>query len=145
MIPGRMKIAKGYCQDRIAGLSYEQDCIFYDSLKYAPLMQTSEVSYLPVESVYSSIEIKSNLTLDELRKCILNCLSIKKLSRSYEEKQKHAPIQLEKMNDENKIIYSVFAYNSKYSIEKIAEMLEELNSEIPHDLQINMIYVLKKD
>ncbi|EPR09969.1 DUF6602 domain-containing protein [Ruminiclostridium papyrosolvens] len=137
IIPSSYAVTKGYAINNLSLISLEQDLLIYKKSSYSPFIKTSELEYLPIESIFTSIEIKSNLTHNELRKCILNCVSLKKLrynNSNYSYKKE------EGLN----LFYCIFAYKSELTIEKIISYLNDYNKDIPENLRINMIYILNE-
>lgn len=137
IIPSNYAVTKGYVINNLSLISLEQDLLIYKKSLYSPLIKTAELEYLPIESIFTSIEIKSNLTHEELRKCILNCVSLKKLRYNdcnYSYKKE------EGLN----LFYCIFAYKSELTLEKIKSYLNEYNKDIPENLRINMIYILNE-
>jgi len=59
--------------------SFQQDVVIYDSIFSNVLFRDHANSLFPCESVYGTIEIKSNLTSDEVEKGIANIQSVKVL------------------------------------------------------------------
>ena len=116
ILPESISIAKGFAINEYATKSLEQDCLLLDRHCAATFVKTGSTVYYPIESVLGSVEIKSKLTLSELRKIIINCMSLKKLLKSETPKVR--------------IAYFVFAYNSVWKIEKAACKINELNQEI---------------
>jgi len=76
-------IASGEVFDKAGNNSKQVDVIVYDALFSAPLLldQSTNLGVFPSESIYACVEVKSNLTSDELQKAIDNIASVKKLQR----------------------------------------------------------------
>lgn len=76
-------IASGEVFDRTGNNSRQVDVIVFDALFSTPLLldQKTNLGVFPCESVYACVEVKSNLTSDELQKAIDNIASVKKLLR----------------------------------------------------------------
>src|SRR5690606_31777476 len=103
ILPKRFELTKGFAINHTSAKSKEQDLLIYDSQFGAPFAKTENTDYLPIEIISSSIEVKSNLNLSELRKSILNCISLKKLNYpNYNIAEK-----------ERFPFYAIFAYSSK--------------------------------
>ena len=139
IIPESFKISKGFAINHFGAMSRELDCLIYSKDKTFTLIKKDDLEYIPFTSVLSAIEIKSNYTLDEIRKSIINCLSLK------------AFVPPEKY----KYFYSIFAYNSKYDLKKLCTILNKFSKEIEEllikndnstirTLPIDMIYILGK-
>lgn len=131
-------IIKGFAVNKYASMSKEQDNLICRSDLFTTLVNTDSISYVPIDSVAGSIEIKSNLTLDELRKCVINCASLKSINYPYN------PAGIYPSEKDN-IIYSVFAYGSDKTAKQISELLPELSETIPHSMWINQIYILNQE
>jgi hypothetical protein len=74
-----MGICTGIVVDSLDHQSKQIDVIIYDKQVVPPILMKEGEGIIPCESVLASIEIKSQLTRDELRNGILNAISIKQL------------------------------------------------------------------
>ncbi|RRJ11235.1 hypothetical protein EIM04_06940 [Pseudomonas aeruginosa] len=70
-LPERYHIATGF----IYGLKKQIDLLIYDRIDYAPLFREGDLVIVPQESVRAVIEVKTNLTTDNLRSA-LECLHL---------------------------------------------------------------------
>ncbi|MGI5848997.1 MAG: DUF6602 domain-containing protein [Christensenellales bacterium] len=137
ILPTSFTITKGYAINSLTNRSLEQDCMICKKEYYTKFVSTSTISYIPIESVLASIEIKSSLSTEELRKSIINCASLKALMYKFDKSGQYADVQ-------DNIVFSVFAYRSDKSLKELIKLLEELNNHVPKSMCINMIYVLNK-
>ncbi|MGC2828143.1 MAG: DUF6602 domain-containing protein, partial [Candidatus Acidiferrum sp.] len=62
--------------------SAQIDIVIYDAIFSTILFRNEDKSLFPAESVFGSIEVKSNLNGNELRTSIENVVSLKCLTRS---------------------------------------------------------------
>ena len=76
----QMEIATGKIIDSYRNQSNQIDTIIYDSSIIPPALIIQGLSVIPVEAVLATIEVKSTLRLDDLKKSIENGLSVKNLS-----------------------------------------------------------------
>lgn len=141
ILPQNYGITKGYAINTFGNKSRELDCIFYAKDKTFKLASTDTLDYVPIESVLANIEIKSNLNLSEIRKIVLNSISLKQLSHLTNETYKFP----------HQYLYCVFAYESEYSLDELASRLNKLSQKISEknrmdvqNLPIHIIYVLGK-
>lgn len=77
-LPQIFQIEKGYAVNHFSARSQEQDILIIDKTFGSALYQSDSIGFYPIESVVGSIEVKSNLTLSELRKSIVSCVNLKK-------------------------------------------------------------------
>lgn len=89
-LPGRYEISNGIIRDKANNRCDEMDCIIYDRNKHPKLYKHEGLNVLPCESIYGTIEIKSNLKMPDLSDCFKKALSFDRLiiplgSRSVEE------------------------------------------------------------
>ncbi len=134
ILPKRFEIGKGFAINSISARSKEVDLIFYDSMQGGVFAKTDSTDYIPIEIISSAMEVKSNLTYTELRKSILNCVSLKKLNFEYfriSEKERFP-------------FYTIFAYSSKTNDKNFLRELNEAIFSIPKELRPNMIYIFNK-
>jgi len=76
-------LASGEVFDRAGNGSKQVDVIVFDALFSAPLLldQKTNLGVFPCESIYACVEVKSNLTSDELQIAVDNIASVKCLQR----------------------------------------------------------------
>ena len=139
ILPSSILISNGFAINEYATKSYEQDCLILDRNRTATFLKTDTTTYFPIESILGSVEIKSKLTLKELRRTILNCVSLKKLAFNNafsEEEYKKEP--------NVKIAYAIFAYDSGWTLKKTADEINKLLDSVPATLRPNMFFLLNK-
>lgn len=68
VIPEAFKVSKGYAVNHYGAMSSELDCLIYAKDKTFTLVKKDDLEYIPIHSVLSTIEIKSNYNLEEIRK-----------------------------------------------------------------------------
>lgn len=139
LLPNRYMMTKGYAVNADTAKSLEQDCMICDTSYSIKFVSSGQISYLPVESIYASLEVKSKLDISELRKCIVNCVSLKRLLHDLND-----DMDYDSQRTNGKICYSVFAYDSNKCLKEVASDLEKLSEEIPNSICIDMIYILGK-
>jgi Domain of unknown function (DUF6602) len=98
-------ICTGVVVDSEGGQSSQIDIIIYDKTLLPPILLTAEEGIIPCESTLATIEIKSKLTSEELRKSVQNARSVKALRPQF-----HEPNPTTKQK--TSIICSVFSYKS---------------------------------
>jgi len=135
MIPSNLKTAKGYAVNKHAAKSREQDLLILNGMDNSCLIKTNSIGYYPIESVLASVEIKSNLNLPELRKSLVNCASLKALTRHPFDKEK---------DEKTRIFCSIFAYDSAKELKSLSDDLNKLCNDIPPHLRPNAFYILGK-
>ena len=133
MLPKSLQITKGFAVDRNLTVSKEQDLLVLSRDSGMSLIPGQP--YYPIHSCLASIEVKSNLTLAEVRRAILNCISVKKLLTD------HFPKTIE---DEHigRYCYAIFAYNCGKHLEGLAGDFNDALESVPHHLRPNLVYVL---
>ncbi len=138
IFPDALLLRKGFVLNSHTTVSREQDIIVTSGDTAGALIQAGEVSYFPIESCLASIEVKSNLTLPEIRKCIISCVSVKKLL--------YGDGFSNDRNDEQKeeFCYAVFSYGYTRSLSHAAEQFNTLLKDVPFHLRPNLIYILGK-
>ncbi|MDA2461102.1 hypothetical protein PDN45_13120 [Bacillus cereus] len=126
-LPQKYNIGSGVIVNAESDQSRQQDIIIYDAFNCPLLHNEENTKIVPIENVYSTIEVKSTLTKSELKKCIENIKSVKSLS-----------------NPNTLPSGFVFGFQSDSSIENVCENLIELNAEVPPQHQINAVCILDK-
>jgi hypothetical protein len=80
-LPSHVEIAGGEIFDVSGAISPECEAIVFDRIK-VPLMFSRSRRFLPIEGVYSVVEVKSNLDSAELADCLKKCLVVKGLQKT---------------------------------------------------------------
>ena len=131
-IPKKYSFSKGTIVDCKDVQSKQIDIIIHDKFLTPYLVDMNDTKIIPIESVYGVIEVKSTLSKDELRKCVKNIESVRKL-------------QKKTISDYNfPTAGMVFAYNSDASLEAIYKNLNELSEDVDIDKRISCVCVLNK-
>ena len=109
-LPKNFSIINGEVVDLFNNNSPQQDCIIYDNNKSVAFVSGDEC-ILPAEAVLCSIEVKSKLTKEEIRKCLE---SVKKLKSMKPYKNELSPIREKGVpaDDKSRYFYSIFAYDT---------------------------------
>lgn len=141
-LPQRFAAASGIIIDHQNSISSQTDVIIYDAINSPIYRKGERVLILPNDNVASAIEVKSSLSKKELQDAAEKIASVKKLRKT--------PIT----NVDQPVTFSslittrtlgvVFAYDSKTSLETLAENLCEINVGIPSDHWIDLVVVLDK-
>ncbi len=147
-LPKIYSVVKGEVVD-IKNISSPQiDIMIYDNSRNIPFY--SEGSYiLPAEALLASIEVKSKLTQEEMRKILKNTAllkSLKPFGKPVDTSKRHRTVE-EKVNC--RYFHSVFAYDTDISesnwMKKEFERIERVANEEEIDFtSIDRIFVLNK-
>lgn len=138
LLPQKYEITSGCIVDANEKQSKQQDFIIYDNFNSPSFIASEKEQVVPIESVYATVEVKSTLTIDELKKSLKNIESvhllekIKPMSNSFIISKIRAPICM------------IFAYTSDTSLENIVEHVDEINKEILVQNRVSIICVLDK-
>jgi hypothetical protein len=121
--------------------SAQIDVVVYDALFSTVLFKDYSRSLFPAESIFGSIEVKSNLTLDEFKIACDNVASIKRLPRPQSDMLQFSP-QIQFSVDESTFKYDlrsrnpymgvIFGYRGA-TVETIGNELERLLRERPNE------------
>jgi hypothetical protein len=123
----------GIIVDSKGGSSLQIDIIVYDKTLIPSLMLTGEEGIVPIESVLATVEVKSILTREELKKSIKNAHSVKKLQANFVEVMAKTP-------KKSSPVCCVFSFSSDSKPETELNRLEEVVSEVNQESE-NKIYV----
>lgn len=141
-LPRRFAATAGIVIDEANVVSKQQDVLVYDAENSPIYLAGEETLILPVDSVASVIEVKSMLTKDELEDAVGKIASVKKLKRN--------PISdADQLVTRSSLVVNsafgvVFAYDSKTTLETLAENLKEFNKTIPSSQWVDAVIVLGK-
>jgi hypothetical protein len=107
-LPGAYGICSGEAVDCFDNHTTQLDLIVYDRIRNCPLAE--DPFLMPAESLLAVIEVKSTLSIEELRKSFAAAKSIRRL-RPYK-KGHFVPSRNEDAKHEYRCLYTVFAYSS---------------------------------
>lgn len=123
----------GIIVDSSGGSSLQIDIIIYDKTLIPSLMFTGEEGIVPIESVLATVEVKSILTSDELKKSIINSHSVKNLNANFAEVMSETP-------KKSSPVCCVFSFSSDSKPETELGRLEEVVSEVNQETE-KKVYV----
>ncbi len=133
MLPGGMVAVKGFALTDLMAVSKEQDILIVDR-NVAGAILPGGSGHHPIEACLASIQVKSRLTRSTIRDATVNCVSLKRLGMFDDE----AP-----WNSKNHgVCFGVFAYQTDYTLEKLAEVVNEELQSVERDLWPNLFFVL---
>jgi hypothetical protein len=105
-LPRKYGVASGHIIDRNGTVSLQEDVVIFDALN-CPVLKTDQYYQIfPCESVYATVEVKSNLNATEIAKCVTHTHKLKSLYRG-------------DTNELGPIESFVFAYDSRNSSKKL--------------------------
>lgn len=131
-IPEKYSFSKGTIVDCKDVQSKQIDIIIHDKFLTPYLVDMNDTKIIPIESVYGVIEVKSTLSKDELRKCVKNIESVRKLQKKTISDYYFPTAGM------------VFAYDSDASLDAIYKNLNELSEDVDIDKRISCVCVLNK-
>lgn len=138
LVPQKYEFGSGIIVDAHGSQSLQQDFILYDAFSSPSFLTTEKDVVLPVESVYATVEVKSNLNTRDLRAAVKNFKSIQELEINAI-KHSYLPV-----TGNNKIMGCVFAYSSDISLSTLTNNLVEMNKDIPTENRLGCICILDK-
>jgi hypothetical protein len=148
-LPQSLDISTGQIVDSQGGFSRQLDVIISDTVKTPILFRSEDLRVIPVECVYTVIEVKAFLDKEELKKVFVNMESVRALQkRAYNAENSVIKRHVE-MYGQNWDIwptnYYVFAYDS-ISLEALTLAMYEINSSknYPLSSRVDMVCVLDK-
>ncbi|QCJ42583.1 hypothetical protein FAY30_12060 [Bacillus sp. S3] len=131
-IPNKYEMNNGVIIDATGEQSRQQDIIIYDSFNSPVLLNMQSTKMVPIESVFSVIEVKSSLNKTEINKCVNNISSVKSLVKN----------SLDEINSPTAGF--VFAYTSSTTLETLLDNLVEANNQVEKHKQISALCILDK-
>ena len=141
-LPKRFAAGSGIVIDHLNNISSQTDVIIYDALNSPIYRKGQRVLILPSDNVAAAIEVKSSLNKEELIDAAQKISSVKKLAKT-PITSADQPVTFSSLIT-TKTLGVVFAYDSKTSLETLAENLREINNSIPSNEWIDTIVVLDK-
>ena len=125
-LPKRYAVGSGEVitpENRVSG---QLDIVIYDSFECPKLFTDESHSTFPLESVYGAISVKSNLESGDLESGYSNIGTLKKIL--LKGKVRHKNRFSSGWGANNPVpVTGIFAYNSKRSLEAIAEQVRDLD------------------
>jgi hypothetical protein len=87
-LPKTLDVSTGTIIDSTGKQSKQLDIIISDSAKAPILYEKAEIRTIPAECVYSTIEVKAKLDINEIEKCFANMRSVRQLEKKAYYKRK---------------------------------------------------------
>lgn len=131
-LPEKYCFSKGTIVDCKDVQSRQVDIIIHDKFLTPYLIDMDDTKIVPIESVYGVVEVKSTLTKEELRKCVKNIESVRKLEKKTISGYSFPTAGM------------VFAYDSDASLEAVYKNLNELSADVDVNKRISCVCVLNK-
>jgi len=141
-LPKRFSAGSGLVIDNKNDISLQTDVLIYDALNSPVYRKGTRILILPSDNVAAAIEVKSCLTKDELGDAAKKIASVKKLTKT-PITNADQPVTFSTLIT-TKTLGVVFAYDSKTTLETLAENLREINKSYPSDQWIDVVVVLDK-
>lgn len=141
-LPKRFAAGSGLIVDNQNNISSQIDIIIYDALNSPIYRKGERVLILPIDNVATAIEVKSSLNKEELRDAAKKIKSVKSLQKT-PITNADQPVTFSTMIT-TKTYGVVFAYDSKTSLETLADNLREINEDMQSDYWIDFVVVLDK-
>lgn len=148
-LPDAYGIASGECFDINGAVSKQLDVVVYDKLFSYVVPYTDDFIQFPFESVYGNIEVKSNLTGEELCKAVENIKSLKQLIREKPSDAQITPnrsIEIEGIKWSRSGISEPFGIIFGYKSLKPSTIIDYLRQITPDQIQFlpNMIVLYEE-
>jgi hypothetical protein len=144
-LPGVLEVAAGEIIDSLGQRSKQTDVLVFDSLTTPKFFSRANVIVLPVEPVFSIVEVKTYLNKVELKSAFENMKVAKSLQkRAYHDHGHPTEKTLYGMKTQRwPLQFFIFAYESD-SLDSLLSHLRALNGSQPIDKQIDCVCVLDK-
>ena len=135
-LPQRFGVGAGFIIDQADGVSKQTDVVIYDAHNCPVYRASDTASIFPSNNVAAVVEVKSQLTTDELRRGFENIVAAKSL-------KKHGPP--DDIGPLRTQTYGcIFAFDSKISLPKILDGYSGLTNEHGIGLHPDLILVLDR-
>lgn len=133
-LPQKYSIETGMIIDSNSKQSNQQDIFIYDNNVTPRFLNYDSEKIIPIESVRCVLEIKSNLTTEELQKAFLNIYNTRKLEKCF----------FNKTSSINYPFWIIIAYKSTITLEKIKEEVNILKKQYELNFGPTAIFILDK-
>lgn len=142
-LPNCYSIGTGQIFDQSDQMSKQIDLVIHDQLFSNVLFKTNEIQLFPFESVYGTVEVKSNLTSEELKTSVENIISVKSLIREDSDVMDLLPhlggtiskkpgnlitYDKSKANNPLNIVFAYDGLTGNTCVQKLTEILKEFTS-----------------
>lgn len=147
-LPKKLCISRGTIIDSEGRQSRELDNIIFDCSKAPVLFEEKNIRTLPVECVYSVIEVKSNLDIREVKKCFVNMKSVRQLRKKAYHKMGNIEYTYSLYGQSHlipPITYYVFAFDS-ITLSDLRNFIDTVHTQgqLPVHNRIDSVCVLNK-
>jgi len=144
-IPDKFGISEGssHVISTTGHISKQIDLLIFDKLNSPRLMSIDDIQYFPVESVYGTIEVKSNIdSKDTLYDALNKIKSFKSLKKSISTSKNFGGMTLQFPASLGFGI--LFTYEATLAWKTIFDYIEEFQKKTPNTLWPNLIVVLNQ-
>ncbi len=140
-LPGAYGAVKGEAVDSKNTRSTQLDVVIYDQIRNGPLLAKSDQFLLPAEALLSVIEVKSVLTLDELKTCFEAAKHLRNL-KPYNTSFVDARLNGAAAEDKNpRCFYCIFAYDTNLAPTDWAKKEWERVKKAAQDTECNPTFI----
>lgn len=139
-LPQRYTIGQGQIIQSENRISKQSDIVIYDADHCPRLLADASHSFYPIESVYGTVEVKSNLSSEELISAYKNIESVKSLATKGS--FAHGTAGLVAMLKTPVPVGVIFAYTADRSLKAVADQVAQLNKKIDISLAPDFIVVM---
>lgn len=127
-LPRRYAVGQGQIIQSENRISRQSDIVIYDADHCPRLLADSAHSFYPIESVYGTVEVKSNLSSEELINAYQNIQSVKSLATKGS--FAHGSAGHVAMLSTPLPVGVIFAYTADRSLKAVAAQVAQLNKKI---------------
>lgn len=119
-LPNTFAIGRGEAIDYRDARTGELDLFIYDRATAAPIQSSGDNLLIPAEALYAVIEVKSELSQNELNKCAVAAAKVRSL-KPFKHKFSPSPTKGEAPVNNYRCLYIVFAYRTDLGQEHWAQ------------------------
>jgi hypothetical protein len=149
-LPKKLDVSTGTIVDSEGRQSKQLDVIISDRAKAPILLEEKDIRTLPVECVYSVIEVKGNLDIRDIKKCFANMKSVRRLQKKAYHKSMINNIEYTynlygQTYPIPPITYYVFAFDS-INLDHLRDYIDTVHTQeqLPVHSRIDTVCVLNK-
>ena len=140
-LPGAYGAVKGEAIDSKNTHSTQLDVVIYDQIRNSPLLAKTDQVLLPIEALLSVVEVKSVLTLDELKTCLEAAKQLRSL-KPYKTSFIDSRLNGASAQDNSpRCFYCVFAYDTNIALANWAQKEWERVKKAAQDTECSPTFI----
>lgn len=143
-IPSRFSLGSGEIVNSAGQISLQQDLIVSDSLAGSPFLAAGGAGVFPVETVFTTLQVKSSISASDIPAVVDNLASVKRLVSEEPREASWAGGLIRTVRQATKPMTGVIAFSGPTDLSPLIDTWADHNGRRPIGERANLLYVLDR-